>query len=170
MGDPAPRVAAAGHTWLGPSGAGLQHACGGARRGRARGRAPGRGASGRGVTHLSGPPRGAAAAADGPRRRRRPGPEAPPLPPPRLPAGPDLRGEVAARQRAAAYPARPPPPGPQSESRRVLGRQAPTILRPSAPGLSFGHVLIGAPFPDLKGAELRDQLLTGTRGGVWRPG
>lgn len=47
---------------------------------------------GGGFTHQCGPPLRAAAAAEGPRWRRWPGPEAPPLPAPRLPAGTDLRG------------------------------------------------------------------------------
>lgn len=66
-------------------------------RGSLRGRGPWQGAAprrpGRGATHLSGPPLLGAAAAEGPRRRRRwPGPEAPPFAVPRPPVGPDLRG------------------------------------------------------------------------------
>lgn len=86
-----------------------------------------------GVTHQSGPPLGAAAAAEGPRWRRWPGPEAPPLSAPRPPAGKDLRGEVAARQPAAAYPPRPRPPRPQSGSCRAPHRSLalqPRLRRP----------------------------------------
>lgn len=86
-----------------------------------------------GVTHQSGPPLGAAAAAEGPRWRRWPGPEAPPLSAPRPPAGKDLRGEVAARQPAAAYPPRPRPPRLQSGSCRAPHRSLalqPRLRRP----------------------------------------
>lgn len=110
---------------------------------------------GGGVTHQSGPPLRAAAAAEGPRWRRWPGPEAPPLPAPRPPArGDGPAGEVAARQPAAAYPPRPPPPGLQSGSCRVPHprlalqprRRRPTTLRPRPDVQSQpAHFLIRVP-------------------------
>lgn len=90
-----------------------------------------------GVTHQSGPPLGAAAAAEGPRWRRWPGPEAPPLSAPRPSAGTDLRGEVAARQPAAAYPPRPRTPRPQSGSCRAPHRSLALQPRLRRPPLTF---------------------------------